>query len=121
MFNDFKWGSCLIFPPYSKYQVYVDGRTTVHGQKFLSNYFEIINGDPSWEKEFKQRKINLVLLPSGTKLGVILLHVKDWKIVYIDSKSAVFVRVIPQNYELLKKAGYSVEELKKDNEKTSNR
>ena len=96
MFNSYNWGGYLMFA-LPDYPVFVDGRTDLYGDEFLTEYLRAALGDPEWRKVFAEYGINLVVIETGSGLANVLLEEPDWKQIYPtgqyeDDQAVVFVR-----------------------------
>jgi hypothetical protein len=92
MFNSYNWGGYLMFA-LPDYPVYVDGRTDLYGDKFLTDdYLKPATGDPSWRDVFQHYGINLVVVEKDSGLARILRNEPGWKLDYEDKMAAIFTR-----------------------------
>jgi hypothetical protein len=96
MFNSYNWGGYLtFFAP--QYPVYVDGRTDLYGDKFLTDYLQAATGGPNWRSLLDQDGINLVVVETGSGLALNLAEEPGWQKVYPpadsdDTMAVIFVR-----------------------------
>jgi len=91
--------------------VYIDGRA-VYGSPQLARHSELLHTPPDssiWQEEVSQYNINTVVIAlaryDGLKPELLrgLCNSTMWRPVYLDEKSAVFVRQSPENEELIRR------------------
>lgn len=90
MFNSYNWGGYLAWELYPDYLVYVDGRTDLYGNDFLSEYLQVSLGREVWREVFARRGIRLVVVERDSLLADALRREPDWRLTYADSLAAVF-------------------------------
>jgi hypothetical protein len=95
MFNTYVWGGYLMWRLYPDYAVYVDGRTDLYGDAFLTEYFRISDGSDDWRPVFRQRHIRLVVIETDSPLAAALRRTAGWTQAYHDALASVFVRASP--------------------------
>lgn len=108
MYNFYTWGGFLIWSLYPEYKVFVDGRAL--DEKVNVTADNILKTYPGWSKNLDAYNINFIAIPvvfreSGfiVPLAQALEQDKKWQLVFIDQDSAVFVRDVPKNRELIEK------------------
>ena len=92
IFNDFNHGGYLIYELYPRYQVFIDGRTTVHGEEVLNDYRSISILESGWLELLGKYKINAVLISNDSILGQTLRITPGWQLIYADSSSVIYIR-----------------------------
>jgi hypothetical protein len=92
MFNSYNWGGYMMYYlPEEK--VFVDGRTDLYGDDFLSNdYLKTATGAPGWRETLDKYGINVVAVEAGSGLARSLREEPGWSLDYEDKMAAVFVR-----------------------------
>jgi hypothetical protein len=92
MFNSYNWGGYFMYAlPDEK--VFVDGRTDLYGDDFLSNdYLRTARGEPGWREMLDQYGIKLVVVEAGSGLARNLREDSGWKLDYEDEMAVVFTR-----------------------------
>jgi len=125
MFNPYNWGGYLIWHLYPEYKVFIDGRTLneiafLHG----SIIFKAEQGSnphmPLWKQLLDVYGVNYILTNAVSSSGKIIrlvdtLSVDDnWKLVYADGKSMIFLRNAPENYSIINR--YELPKKKIDDE-----
>ena len=92
--------------------VYIDGRDTLYGPPRLARQSELMFGSPDsviWQDEANRYNINTVVIAlaryDGLKPDLLrgLCNSTVWRPVYLDEKSAVFVRQSPENAEVIQR------------------
>ena len=114
MFNPYVWGGYLMWALYPDYKVFIDGRGLI-GEVFFQevNIMEAspenIAGLPAWKALLNAYNISSIITYSvGNFTGRIvplipaLLHDPEWRLVYFDNISLIFVRDNFQNSEIIK-------------------
>lgn len=104
MFNDVTWGGYLIWRLYPKYKVFIDSRTL--NIDIFRQYYSVLDasrkvyaGLPEWKGILNTYSVNIILTPltdrySGEVLPLIaeLIHDDEWALIYLDSKTSIFLR-----------------------------
>jgi hypothetical protein len=97
LFNSYNWGGYLIWE-LPEYPVFVDGRTDLYDDEFLTEYLSIVFAQEGWDEKLDKDGINLVLIEPQSMLGRMLeeraLNDGGWKQLYRDEMAAVFMREI---------------------------
>jgi hypothetical protein len=91
IFNKFEWGGYLIWTLPS-HRVYIDGRPDMYGDKFVAQYLNIYNGSKGWEETLNQFGVRTLLIDPQAPLVNRLVEETDWKRVYEDKQSVVFIK-----------------------------
>jgi len=92
MFNSYNWGGYIMYY-LPDYPVFVDGRTDLYGDDFLSNdYLKTATGSPGWRDTLDQYGINLVVVEAQSGLARSLREEPGWTLDYEDTMAVVFVR-----------------------------
>ena len=108
MFNDYSSGCFLIERLYPLKKVFLDGRNTIYGAKFITeNYGDCLKNPALFEDLVKKYDINYVFLYYGFSSMVALIphlnYSQNWQLVYLDDKVCIFARNIERNASLIKK------------------
>jgi hypothetical protein len=92
MFNSYNWGGYFMFAlPDEK--VFVDGRTDLYGDDFLTNaYLKTARGEPGWNETLDQYGINTVVVEANSGLARSLRSTAGWSLDYEDAMAVVFTR-----------------------------
>lgn len=89
-FNDNGWGGYLIW---SGQKVFMDGREDVYEYAgVLEDYMRIINLDPATQSLLRKYGVQACLIKRNTPLGTYLEALPDWKKVYEDKLSTIYLR-----------------------------
>jgi hypothetical protein len=112
MFNLYNWGGYLIWHLYPDYRVFIDGRCL--NETAFFHYNQILKAAegsdsqiPLWKKLLNAYGVDFIIThavsPSGKIINLVdNLYIHDeWKLVYADGKSMVFLRNVPENYTLI--------------------
>ncbi|MFI5115332.1 MAG: hypothetical protein ACHP8B_01400 [Terriglobales bacterium] len=112
IFNTYNEGSYLTWKLGPKRRDYIDGRDTLFGIPRMQRAGQLLQLSPdsqTWRQEADRYNINTIILPLARFDGVQLLQLKgfcdsrDWRPVYLDEISAVFVRRTPQTESLIQR------------------
>jgi hypothetical protein len=96
IFAYYDWGGYAIWRLYPEYQVFVDGRADLYGDKVLGQFETAISVHNGWREILDYWKVNTVLLPTNCALAQALLIDQDWRPSFNDSKAIVLVRSLPE-------------------------
>jgi hypothetical protein len=92
MFNSYNWGGYLMFA-LPDMPVFVDGRTDLYGDKFLTeDYRQIAIGAPGWQEGLARYGIQSIIVEKESGLAHSLSESSDWKLVYLDDLAVVYTR-----------------------------
>jgi tetratricopeptide (TPR) repeat protein len=114
IFNGYEAGGFLIWRLGPKYRDYVDGRALPFGPELFTHLQQILQSppdSPEWQNEADAHGINTAVLSlaryNGLKyVGSVLpqyCNSENWRPVYLDEVSAVFVRRLPQTQALIQR------------------
>ncbi len=98
-FNEWGAGGFLIYEFYPHIKVFVDGRLDFYGQKFTTQYMDLIgnpdhvNGSESWKSVFARYQIQWALVSQEQPLRIAMAADPDWKTEYQDKTCVVFKRL----------------------------
>ncbi|MDE3075627.1 MAG: hypothetical protein KGJ86_09365, partial [Chloroflexota bacterium] len=91
IWNDYGWGAYLI-SALPRLPVFVDGRAELYGDDFLRRYMSVENARVAPNETFDRYRINLALISSHHALATELRQNPDWREVFRDQVSSLFVR-----------------------------
>lgn len=116
IFNSFGFGSYFIYRCYPERKVFIDGRTSVYGEDFLSYYADLHLFPENFEHLLNRYKIDYFLLDINQHnlFKRLYFDKENWRLVYFNHNGAVFVKNIPENKELLEKYEIDLEKLPLD-------
>ena len=106
IFNDYNDGGFLTWRLQGQYPDYIDGRAFPFGAGFFYRYRALLGqlpDSPAWQQEADARGINVILVSAARYGGLGGLPIsafcqsRDWRPVYLDEVSAVFLRNRPEN------------------------
>jgi hypothetical protein len=125
MFNPYNWGGYLVWQLYPDYRVFIYGRSL--NETAFFHYNQILKaekgnkaGMPLWKRLLTAYNVNFVLTSAVSSSGNIIplvdmLYADDeWKLVYADGKSVIFLKDSLANQNFIKKYQVSKEELDKE-------
>ncbi|GAB4388405.1 MAG: hypothetical protein Kow0025_07480 [Thermodesulfovibrionales bacterium] len=108
MYNYYTWGGFLIWSLYPDYQVFADGRALHEPINVTADV--ILQTFPGWNTYLDAYGINIIAVPviyreSGhiIPLAMALAYDANWELVYVGRNSALFVRNVPGNQEVIVK------------------
>jgi hypothetical protein len=92
MFNPYGWGGYLIFRLYPDYQVFVDGRTVLHGKALLQDHYTILHGNPGCQNLIDEKYgFDFMMLPKECgSLGA--LPNDSWILLFENHNSSLYLR-----------------------------
>lgn len=91
VFNEYSFGGPLIL---AGIKPFIDGRSDMYGDSFMSNYVEIADGDyAQFETVVKRYDITWTMLPTKLRLTKALDASPAWKRIYSDKIGVIHVRV----------------------------
>jgi hypothetical protein len=90
LFNYYDWGGYLVLHA-PGVPVFVDGRAgTVYDDALAGDYFTVIDAAPTWRKKLQDYRVDAVLVPTGSRLHVLLRKQSPaWRVAYIDPRSVL--------------------------------
>jgi len=105
MFNFYSYGGYLIyeFYPDPRYRVFVDGRATLDGDDYFVEFLKVNTAAREWKEILRVYGVNWIIYPADSWLSTLVLQGTDWKLIYADPNTNIFIRNIPQNQALIDK------------------
>jgi hypothetical protein len=92
IFNSYNWGGYLMFA-LPDYPVFVDGRTDLYGDDFLTNrYLQTAIGATGWRETLDDFAVNMVVVEADSGLARNLREEPGWRLDYEDALAVIFVR-----------------------------
>ncbi len=92
LFNDYNWGGYVIWHLYPGYRNYIDGRSDMHGDALMNEYFATARGTPRWRQTLHRFGVRSALVKPDSPIAVLLSQEPGWKMVYQDRQAAIFAR-----------------------------
>lgn len=90
---NFRWGEYALWTLHPLCQVAIDGRyETVYPEAVALPYFEFIKGRKDWRQFLEQYPPDMILIDISSKTCSLLQGEAQWRQVYADTGSALFVR-----------------------------
>jgi hypothetical protein len=91
IFTDDEWGDYLIYRMYpAGAKVFIDGRSDFYGEKFCTDYLELLRVKYDWQQRLRQHNIDTVLLSTKSALASTIKESSQWRVVYDDGSAIVF-------------------------------
>jgi hypothetical protein len=110
IFNNFDIGSYLIYRLYPDYKVFVDGRPEAYPASFFKDtYIPMQMDNAVWQTVDKEYNFNLIffshtdITPWATTFLPTIINNPNWRLVYLDDFSIIFLKNIQPNQELINK------------------
>ena len=92
IYNTYGWGGYLIWHLHPDYPIYIDGRADLYGDSFIYSYINIYTGQTEFVEYFSRQGVNIALVEPGSGLSSKLISSPEWKLVYTDSLSNLYIR-----------------------------
>lgn len=93
LMNDFGWGEFLIWHLGPSVKVGMDGRReTVYAPDVYAEYINFHFGIGDWEAILRRQPTDAVLVAVGSPPANLLTIHPDWRLVFTDDESALFIR-----------------------------
>ena len=86
------WGGYFIYGLYPETAVFIDDRHDFYGEPYIREYLKVIHVEPGWESVLDGERVNLIVMPSKSKISDVLRKSANWKESYEDTISTVFER-----------------------------
>ena len=103
MFNSYGFGGYIIYSAYPKYKVFIHGKIDWHGEDKLKEYDKVKEFEPGWENVLEKYRINWIIFDTDSMLTRFLKERKDWQLIYMDKVASIFVRNVPENFDIIKR------------------
>jgi hypothetical protein len=92
MLNEYGWGGFLIYTRGSGHKVFIDGRADIYEYSgVLADYQDMMLLRPNVLNLLRKYDIRSCLLPRRAALGTLLSALPNWKVIYEDKVSVIFV------------------------------
>jgi hypothetical protein len=95
VFVYYDWGGYAIWKLYPRYRVFVDGRADLYGDDLLRQFETAVLLQSGWKDVLDRWQVETVLVPPSCALAQALMLDAGWRSAYVDSQSAIFLRVPP--------------------------
>jgi len=110
IFNNYNIGSYLAYRLYPKEKVFVDTRPEAYPAAFFQHvYLPMLTHFPNFQATEKKYNFNTIIygykngLPNDVGLLRYLMQNNDWKLVYVDGNTIIFVKNVPRNEGVIQK------------------
>jgi len=91
LLNDLSWGGFLIWR-LPQLPVAIDGRTNVHGDDRIREFYNLWTGKPGWASDPELERANLVITPKVSAIAALLRTDPRFAVAYQDPQAVVFQR-----------------------------
>jgi hypothetical protein len=88
LYNHFIWGGYLLYA-WPEQRVFIDGGTDYYGEQVFTEYLQVWNLDPPWNRVLEKYRITLTLVPPQSRLAHELIRDRQWSLWYCDSTAAI--------------------------------
>lgn len=85
------WGGYLIYRLYPQTRVVIDDRHDFYGEAFLKSYLQTMHVEPEWQKFLHEHDVRCAVLPRDSALANISAETENWKMIYEDEVTVIFV------------------------------
>ncbi|HET9782545.1 MAG TPA: hypothetical protein VFR33_12295, partial [Candidatus Dormibacteraeota bacterium] len=94
MYNQYGWGGYLAyrFYPQKNRQVFIFGEAALMGDPLLNEYEDVQTLRPDWKQILDKYQVDYIVYNKGEALANVLADEPDWRLVYSDSVSVIYVR-----------------------------
>ena len=94
MYNQYGWGGYLAyrFYPDPNRRVFIFGEVALMGDDLLNEYEDVQTLRPDWQQVLDKYRVDYIVYNRGEALANVLAIDPDWKLVYQDSVSVIYVR-----------------------------
>lgn len=116
IFHDYAQGGYLVWRIGPEYPDFVDGRYIPFGKELFTEQMQLMSAQPDsaeWKEAAEHWKINTLIFPLARYAGLGKFPLQNycesvqWKLVYLDDVSAIFVSNRPENSELIRRLAMS--------------
>jgi len=105
MFNDDEFGDYIIYSAYPQYKVFIDSRVDMYGADHFKDYLTMVYFKPGWENLVEKYNINWFILNSDSILSRYLTERNDWRLIYSDKVTNIFIKNIRENQDIIQRYG----------------
>jgi hypothetical protein len=88
IYAEFIWGGYLLYA-WPEQRVFIDGGTDYYGEQVFTEYLQVWNLDPPWNRVLEKYRITLTLVPPQSRLAHELIRDRQWSLWYCDSTAAI--------------------------------
>jgi hypothetical protein len=106
MFNNDEFGDYIIYSAWPEYKVFFDGRSDMYGVARMKEYIKVVRIEQGWDEVLKKYNINWIIYNATSPLSQFLLERDDWKLIYADKVTNIFVKNSIDNQPRINKYSY---------------
>jgi hypothetical protein len=103
MFNNDEFGDYIIYSAYPKYKVFIHDKIDWRAEERLKEYLKVIKFEQGWEDIIRKYDINWIIFNTDHVFSRFLREREDLKLIYTDKVASIFVRNVPDNFEIIQK------------------
>lgn len=92
LLNHYSWGGYLIWTLYPTYQVFIDGRADVYGDRMMDEMASVYYAKEQWAQVLHAWNIQTVLFPVDAPVVVLLRSAPGWHEIYHDKNAVVLTK-----------------------------
>jgi hypothetical protein len=93
MFNSYNFGGYLVYSRGDKHKVFIDGRGELYEHAgVFADYLHVIMIEPGLQGVLRNYQIGTCLVQKNDPIAVFLGALPEWKQVYTDEMSVIFIR-----------------------------
>ena len=92
MFNAFRWGGYLLYRMWPDRLVFMDGQTDFYGERLTRQHDQILEAQEDWENVVEEHNIKWMLVPSNSRIVLLLNDSAEWQTVYHDETATILQR-----------------------------
>lgn len=86
------WAGYVIYRYWPRQHVFIDDRYDMYPTGLAKEYFQVLDGAPSWRSVLDRHRVDLVVWRKDAPVSQYLAADPAWRRVYTDDRAAVFVR-----------------------------
>jgi len=91
-----QWGDYLIYRFYPRVRVFIDGRNDFYGERIVTDYVKLSEGQHTWEQLLDRYRFDMVLCPVDWALASLLKQRQDWRVIEDSGKAILFQKNVKQ-------------------------
>ena len=92
VYNTYHWGGYLIWRLFPAYGVIIDGRSDMYSPTFIDEYVDSYYARPGWADFLEKHGVRIILIEPGSLLASQLGQSPEWRQVFADELSILFVK-----------------------------
>ena len=89
--NKQDWGGYLLLA-WPEQPVFLDGQTDFYGEELVRTHDQIMDMEPGWRAALAEANIDVVIVPTKSKLAAALISESAWSLWYQDTTASIYLR-----------------------------